>query len=184
MNHKHITWQDRTIIVPVMTQHPWVNSSVWSTNSRLTLKIKGPLKKYTHTYLLNVAVKAEEVKDAGAVHLRWMEATHHGNRTRGVARVWGGWLGQRVGHHVWNIHWGELIPAVTRQRQQWARWTWRGRESRSWDFQHSSIKFNEIYVMKTILPVSVVIVRCGCLIFRKVSSISKKSFLPGTPIIT
>ena len=43
--------------------------------------------KHTHPYLLNVPVEAEEVEDAGAVHLGWMEATHHGDRAGGVARV-------------------------------------------------------------------------------------------------
>lgn len=43
--------------------------------------------KYTHTYLLNVSIEAEEIEDAGAVHLGWMEATHHGNGAGGMARV-------------------------------------------------------------------------------------------------
>lgn len=100
--------------------------------------IKRPTSwKYTHAhthtppppYLLNIPVEAEEVEDAGAVHLGWMEATHHGNRAGCVARVWGWGLGQRVGNHVRNVHWGELVPAVSRQRQQGAGWTWRGTQS-------------------------------------------------------
>lgn len=47
------------------------------------------LRIHTHTYLLNVAVEAEEVEDAGTIHLGWMEATHHGNRAGRVDRVGG-----------------------------------------------------------------------------------------------
>lgn len=58
----------------------------------------------THTtYLLNVAIEAEEVEDAGTVHLGGMEAAHHGDGAGCVGRVRGGGLGQRVGHHVWNV---------------------------------------------------------------------------------
>lgn len=54
-------------------------------------KKKGRLKlhhtQHTHTYLLNVAIQTKEVEDAGAVHLGWVEAAHHGNRAGGVTRV-------------------------------------------------------------------------------------------------
>ena len=42
---------------------------------------------HTHPYLLNIPVEAEEVEDAGTVHLGWMEATHHGNRAGCMSRV-------------------------------------------------------------------------------------------------
>lgn len=85
----------------------------------------------TNTYLLNVAVEAEEVEDAGAVHLGWMEATYHGNRTGGMARVWRGWLRQWIRHHVWNVQWSELVPAVAGQWQQGTWWTWEGTHQNS-----------------------------------------------------
>lgn len=44
-------------------------------------------KAVKDTHLLNVAIEAEEVEDAGAVHLGRMEATHHGNRAGGMARI-------------------------------------------------------------------------------------------------
>lgn len=55
-------------------------------------------------YLLNVSIEAEEVKDAGAVHLGWMKATDHGHGAGGVASVRGGRLRQRVRHHVGDVH--------------------------------------------------------------------------------
>lgn len=73
--------------------------------------------KYERTYLLNVAIKAEEVEDAGAVHLGWMEAAHHCYRAGGVAGVRRRYLRHRVGHHIWNVHRGELVPAAAGQRQ-------------------------------------------------------------------
>lgn len=82
------------------------------------------LHTHTQSYLLNVSIKAEEVEDAGAVHLGWMEATHHGNGAGYVSRVRiGRRLGQRVGHHVGNVQGGQLVPGVTGQRQQGAGWT-------------------------------------------------------------
>lgn len=57
-----------------------------------------------YSYLFYVTVETEEVEDAGAVHLGWMEAAHHGYGAGGVARVGRGRLGQRVGNHVWDIH--------------------------------------------------------------------------------
>lgn len=44
-------------------------------------------KGNTNTYLLNVSIEAEEVENAGAVHLGRVEATHHGNRAGDLARV-------------------------------------------------------------------------------------------------
>lgn len=108
-----------------------------------------PHTTHTHTYLLNVAIQTKEVEDAGAVHLGWVEAAHHGNRAGGVTRVWGGRLGQRVGHHVWDVDGGELVSAVAGQRQQGAGWTWEGGDSNSslsrqfnpeaqWDQRHQN----------------------------------------------
>lgn len=40
--------------------------------------------------LLNIAIEAKEVEDSSAIHLGWMEATNHGNRAGGMARIGGG----------------------------------------------------------------------------------------------
>lgn len=45
--------------------------------------------EFTQTHLLNVSIQAEEVEDAGAVHLGWMKATDHGHGAGGVASVRG-----------------------------------------------------------------------------------------------
>lgn len=44
---------------------------------------------HSWTHLLNVSIQAEEVEDAGAVHLGWMKATDHGHGAGGVASVRG-----------------------------------------------------------------------------------------------
>lgn len=42
---------------------------------------------HSKIYLLDVSIEAEEVEDAGAVHLGWMKATDHGHGAGGVASV-------------------------------------------------------------------------------------------------
>ena len=94
---------------------------------------------HTHTFrnsadLFNVTIETEEIEDASAVHLCGMQPAHHGDRAGVVVDV-GRALGQRVGHHLWDVVGGVvLVPAVARQRQQGAVWAWRNTrgQERSW----------------------------------------------------
>lgn len=77
------------------------------------------MKTVADTDLLNIPVQAEEVEDAGAVHLGGVQAAHHGDRARAVVVV-GGALGQGVSHHLWDVVGAQLVPAVPWERQQGA----------------------------------------------------------------
>lgn len=81
----------------------------------------------TATNLLHVAVQTEEVEDAAAVHLGWMEAAHHGDRAGaqngGGGGLCGGeglWEQRWVGDHLLSRLVAPPVPAVCRERQKGA----------------------------------------------------------------